>query len=69
MKKAGYRLHDLLTLEDAAVEFSVSQRALRHAIQERKLDSYKPAKFVLVKWVDVNNWIESTRRPAIGARR
>ncbi len=69
MSVEGYRPHDRLTLEEAADEFNVTVRSLRHAIEMRKLDSYKPGRYVLVRWLDVNNWIESTKRPAVGSRR
>ncbi len=66
--KETYGAHDYLTLEEAAAEFNVTVRQLRHAIEKRRIPSYRPGRYVMLKWIDIRDWIESTMRPAVGRR-
>jgi excisionase family DNA binding protein len=67
--KETYGAHDYLTLEEAAAEFNVTVRQLRHAVEKRRIPSYRPGRYVMLKWLDVHDWIEATKRPAVRSRR
>jgi hypothetical protein len=54
-----WRPHDLLDKDEAAAEFHLSVRYLRHLHEKRQVRSYKVGGRVKFRWVDLHDFLES----------
>lgn len=63
-----YRPHDYLTIPEAAEEFRVTERHLRHLRQFRKVRCYVIAQRVRFRWIDLHEYFERQAIPVGGKR-
>jgi excisionase family DNA binding protein len=57
--EGDWRPHDLLTYEQAAEEFNLPKRTLRHLHQTRRVRSYIIGHRVRFRWLDIHDYLES----------
>ena len=62
----SWRPHDLLDYDEAADEFHVPRRYLRHLHEKRRVRSYKVGNRVKFRWVDLHDFLESCAVEAVG---